>query len=89
MTEFIKADVFFFVTTVAIVLLAVLFAVFMFYLIGIMRNVRDISALAKDERKNIKGDIAELRTNIKREGLRFKHLADFIKKPHKRKKANS
>jgi len=89
MTEFIKADVFFFVTTVAIVLLAVLFAVFMFYLIGIMRNVRDISALAKDESKNIKGDIAELRTNIKREGLRFKHLADFIKKPHKRKKANS
>ena len=84
MTEFIKADVFFFVTTVAVALLAILFAVFMFYLIGIMRNVRDISAFAKDESKNIKEDIAELRTNIKREGLRFKHLADFMKKPHKR-----
>jgi len=88
MTELIKADVFFFVTTVAVVLLAILFAVLMFYLIGIMRNVRDISALAKDEGKNIKEDIAELRANIKREGLRFKHLADFMKKPHKRKKSN-
>lgn len=89
MTEFIKADVFFFVTTIAIVLLAVLFAVFMFYLIGIMRNVRDLSALAKDEGKNIKEDIAELRANIKREGLRFKHFADFMKKPHKKKRANN
>lgn len=84
MVEFIKADVFFFVTTVAVIVFAALLAVLMFYLIGIMRNVRDISALAKDEGKNIKEDIAELRANIKREGLRIKHFTDFMKKPHKR-----
>ena len=84
MTEFIKADVFFFVTTIVVVVLAILFAVFMYYLIGVMRNMRDISSLAKDEGKNIKEDIALLRANIKREGLRIKHFTDFMKRPHKR-----
>lgn len=88
MTEFIKADVFFFVTTVAVVVLTVVAVVFMVYFIGIMRNVRDISELAKVQSKNISDDISELRANIKREGLRIKHLTDFMQKPHKRKKAN-
>lgn len=89
MTEFIKADVFFFVTTVAVVVLTVVAVVFMVYLIGVMRNVRDISELVKAQSNHISDDISELRANIKREGLRFKHLTDFMQKPHKRKKANN
>ncbi|MBI5817265.1 MAG: hypothetical protein HZB09_02455 [Candidatus Yonathbacteria bacterium] len=84
MTEFIKADVFFFVTTIAVVVLTVVAVVFMVYLIGVMRNVRDISDLAKVQSKNISDDISELRANIKRDGVRLKHLVDFMQKPHKR-----
>lgn len=86
MAEFMKADIFFFVTTIAVVVIAVVIVVFMVYLIGVMRNVRDISELAKVQGKNISDDISELRTNIRREGLRLKHLAKFMQKPHKRAK---
>lgn len=88
MAEFMKADIFFFVTTVAVVVVAVAFMVFMVYLIGVMRNVRDISELVKIQSKYISGDISELRQNIKREGLHIKHLVEFMRKPHRRKNRN-
>ena len=84
MTEFMKADIFFFITTIAVVILTVAAVVFMVYLIGVMRNVRDISELVKVQSKEISDDIGELRANIKREGIRLKHFADFMKKPHHR-----
>lgn len=89
MSEFMKADIFFFVTTVAVIVLTVVVAVFMVYLIGVMRNVRDISELVKTQGKNISDDISKLRDTIKHEGLRLKHVTDFMKKPHKRKKVSS
>lgn len=85
MAEFMKADIFFFVTTVAVVVVAFAFAVFMVYLIGVMRNVRDISELVKVQGKQISDDITELRQNIRREGLRVRHLTEFMRKPHRRK----
>lgn len=84
MTEFMKADIFFFITTVAVVVLTAVAVVFMVYLIGVMRNVRDISGLVKVQSKEISGDISELRATIKREGIHLKHFADFMKKPHHR-----
>jgi uncharacterized protein YoxC len=88
MTEFMKADIFFFITAVAVVVVAVVVVVFMVYLIGIVRNVRDISELVKVQSRYISGDISELRQNIKREGLRIRHLTDFMRKPHRRKNNN-
>lgn len=86
MAEFMKEDIFFFVTTIAVVTFTVTLVVLMVYLIGVMRNVRDISDIVKIESKNISQDISELRATIKREGMRWKHLTDFLRKPNKRTK---
>ena len=42
MTELVHADIFFIVTTVAVVLLTVFWAVFLYYVIGIVRDIRAI-----------------------------------------------
>ena len=65
MTDFLKQDIFFFVTTVAVVILAIALAVALFYLIRILRNVDTIVEVAKGETHNIVHDIAEARQGIK------------------------
>ena len=49
MNSFIQADVFFFITTVAIVLLVVLFAVLLVYLIKIMKDAREVTKKLSEE----------------------------------------
>ncbi len=44
MTELVHADVFFFITTLAVIVLSVFWAVFLYYAIGIARDIRAIVA---------------------------------------------
>ena len=65
MTDFLKQDIFFFITTIAVVVLTIAFAVALFYLIRILRNVDGIVDVARGETHNIVNDIAEARQGIK------------------------
>jgi hypothetical protein len=47
MDSFIHADIFFFITSVAVILMAVLFCMAGFYLIPTLKNFRDISKTLK------------------------------------------
>lgn len=89
MAELMKADIFFFITTIAVIVLTVAAVVFIIYLIGIMRNVRDISEILKDQSKQISNDVTDLRQAIRSEGMKLKHFTDFMKKPHQRKKKST
>jgi len=73
-----KSEIFFFITSIAVVIITILLGVLATYLIRILRNVDDISAKAKDEAGLIKEDIAELRENVKTEGAKVKHLVKFF-----------
>ncbi len=55
------------------------------YLIRILRNVNDISKTAKDEAELIKEDVADLRQNIRDEGIKVKSFVSFFKKIKGRK----
>jgi predicted PurR-regulated permease PerM len=63
-TTLIKADVFFFVTTIAVVLATVLGCVVLAYVIMILRDIRAIVARAKAEATAVIDDIADLREGI-------------------------
>jgi 5-bromo-4-chloroindolyl phosphate hydrolysis protein len=80
MESLMKSDIFFFITSIAVVILTMLLAVAVTYAIRILRNVDDISTKAKDEAGLIKEDIAELRQNLKTEGSKIKHFANFFNK---------
>ncbi len=78
MEDFIKMDVFFAVTTASVVVVGVLLAVALFYAIRILRNVDHVSERVAEESDNIKVDLEDLRTNVRKEGVRWRHFMKFF-----------
>jgi F0F1-type ATP synthase assembly protein I len=72
MEEVLKADVFFFVTTIAVVILTILGIIISVYLVRILREVEYIARVAREEVDELSDDITEIADGIKEsvEGLR-------------------
>ena len=64
-----KADIFFVVTTIAVLVLTGVVAWALMYLIKILRNVEDISETVKKETKKISQDIEGLRDHVRNNGI--------------------
>ncbi len=86
MDPFYKQDVFFFVTTIAVIVLTLLLAILIVYIIKISRDIRYISKKAKNEADLISQDLSELRTNIKDKGAKFKFFWSFFNSSRKKEK---
>jgi hypothetical protein len=85
-----KADIFFFITSIFVILLTIAVVWGAFYVIRILRNVKDMSEDAREETRRVVEDISDLRHDLKQEGVRFIDkigvLGKFIKKAsHKRR----
>lgn len=81
-----KQDIFFFVTTIAVVVVGVLLAILIIYLIKISKDVKYISRKAKTEADLISKDISDLRDNVKEKGLKLKYLFNFFNNLRKKRK---
>ena len=68
MNTLIKADIFFFITTIAIVLLTVVAIVVAIYVVRILRDIKNLSEKVKIEGGEIIDDVKSARKNIKQEG---------------------
>jgi hypothetical protein len=66
MEDLIHADVFFFVTTIFIVVVTAVLTVASVYIIGILQDLKHISGKAKIEGEEILADVKTLRENVKR-----------------------
>lgn len=80
MQEFIKADIFFFITAIAVVLITIGIGVALFYIVRILRNIRDVTERVDEGSKVLAEDLSELRGTIKREGFVWGHIFSFLKK---------
>lgn len=80
MDDILKADIFFFITTIATLVLSVFLAVVFFYTIRILRDVKHISSVAKKESDIITTELSELRENIKSKGTKVKYFLSFFEK---------
>ncbi len=80
MDSFLQMHVFFLVTTSAVIVLAVLVAIALYYFVRILRNVDRLSEAAAEESDLLRADIADLRNNVRSEGAKLKHFAEFGKK---------
>ena len=89
MNEFLKMDVFFVVTTLAVIALSVLLVIALIRVLRILKNIEDVSELVEEEGKLLRADIADVRQNIKREGMRASHFIDFLSGTKKRRTKKS
>jgi hypothetical protein len=78
MHDFIHADIFFIVTTVAVAIVAIGFTVLLFYVIAILRRVRDIAEEVRQETKLVREDVRKARMRIDAEGFRLRHVLDVF-----------
>ncbi len=86
MDEFLKMDIFFFVATLAVVVLAFFTAFVLWRLERVLKNVEYISKQVAGESDNIRHDLAELREDIRSGKGRLKSLFGFLGKFGKRTK---
>ena len=85
MDPFYKQDVFFFITSIAVIVIAILFAILIVYWIRISKDVKDISNKARNETDLITEDIDELRRNIKTQGAKIRFFKKFFSRFYRKK----
>jgi len=83
MDDILKADIFFFITTIAVIVLSVFLGIAFFYAIRILRDIKHISSMAKKESDVISEELSELRENIKGGGAKLKYFLSFFDKIYK------
>ncbi len=63
--SFIHADIFFFITTIAVVIFSVLLVIALTYLVKILRDIRKVVHTVEEEMEHIKGDVYDARVGIR------------------------
>lgn len=85
MNDFLKMDIFFAVTTIAVIVSTVFIAIVLWRLERILKNVEHISKQIAIESDNVRQDLVELRSNIRQGRGRLKSLLSFLDILPKRK----
>lgn len=84
MNDFLKMDIFFITTTLAVVIGTCIAAFVLWRVSRILKNIEHISEQVALESDNIRLDLAEVRTDIRRGKGRLKSLFGFFSKTAKR-----
>jgi hypothetical protein len=79
MNTLIHADIFFFVTTVVVIVVGITLTVALIYLAKVLNDVKEITKQVKEETILFREDIGELRGDIKHEGFRAERFWVFIR----------
>lgn len=77
MDTLIHADIFFFITTIAVVVIALLLIIALVYVIKLLSEIKGIAEQVREETVLFREDIHGLRDSVKREGFKLKHLFNF------------
>jgi uncharacterized protein YoxC len=86
MNDFLKQDIFFFVTTIAVIILTVLLSILAVYFIRISRKINNIVGRAEEQTNLLSEDLNALRSNVREGGMKIKHFLEFFKSINKRKR---
>jgi predicted PurR-regulated permease PerM len=78
MNEVVHADIFFFITSIAVVVLTIALLVLIYYAIVIARQVKGLVERVEQVEKDIELDIAKVRASLTQEGVKTKAIADLI-----------
>lgn len=78
MNEFLKMDIFFFVTTVAVILLAGCATLVTWRITRILQHIEHISEQISRESDSIRADLAEVRADIRKGKGKLQSLFNFF-----------
>ena len=78
METVIKADIFFFITSIFVIFLTVGFGVALIYIIPILKDMRHLSALAREGGDKLTEDLDDLRAAVKEEGMKAKSILGYF-----------
>jgi hypothetical protein len=92
MNDILHANIFFIITAFAVVVLTIFWIVILWYVIGIVREVRTIARRLSKASENIEKDLNELRFQVRSGGARvrslgltlFEFLVSRLSKPSRR-----
>jgi uncharacterized protein YoxC len=76
MATLIHADIFFFVTTVAVIVIGIAFTIVLLYIANVLRQLRDVIKEVKEETVLVREDLGRFRSNVRQEGWKVKSLVD-------------
>jgi len=79
MDTLIHADIFFFITSIAVILLTILLCVILFYVAKIARNLASLSETVRDEGESLIADIEEIRLNMKEKVENASAFGGFVR----------
>jgi len=85
MENLIHADIFFFVTTIVVILLGIGLVVALIYGIRILKDLKYVSRKVKEESDHVAEDIELLRAEVRTRGLALKDIGRFFGNMFKRK----
>lgn len=83
--SFIKADIFFFVATIGLVLLTLLLLIGLVYIVSILRTIRQISKTAQTGTETIVAGIQEAKAAVGKEGFVPDTLFSIFRKLYTKK----
>ncbi len=86
MDTLVHADIFFFVTTIAVVIVAVALTVALIYLAMVLSDLKKITEQAHEETILFREDVRDLRNHVRREGFKLQHFFDFVTKLFRHKR---
>jgi hypothetical protein len=89
MDTLIHADIFFFVTTIAVVVVGIALTVALIYLAKVLSDVKEITQQVKEETVLFREDIKGLRSDVKKEGFRMERFLMFAKNLFKKTNTRS
>lgn len=78
MDDVLHANIFFFITSVAVVALAIMWVVILWYVIAILREVRVIVARVRKASEDLEGDFQALRASVKASGERVRSFGSVF-----------
>lgn len=86
MTEVLQANLFFFITAVAVIVFTIFLCVAMYFVIKILRSVGNITERIDEGSETIAEDIKQLRTYLAEGSLISQIIGMFIKSKRARKR---
>ena len=78
MQTLVHADIFFFISTIALVVLSIGVGIGLYYAVSIVRDVREVTTRIKKASGDLERDLDALRYSVKAEGARVKGMADLV-----------
>ena len=80
MNDVLHANIFFFITSISVIVLTLLLAWAMYYVVGILKNLRDISDRIDRSSLELEADVRQLRSSIHEQGVKLSTFYHFFKK---------